>query len=168
MKRLPTSFDVGTGVRAVAAAAGDALALQACMEAAQDYFVRTEGAPPTPDAARELLAEAEADEARRVFLLRGDGNPPLGFLDLHLHQPEPGVAHVGVLALRPEARGRGTGRELVEALAGGLTSAGFAALRCSVGAENPEARAFWEAVGFCEVGRLEGGVAVLERPLTAR
>jgi ribosomal protein S18 acetylase RimI-like enzyme len=158
-------FDVGPGIRAAAAAAGDALELQACMEAARDYFVRTEGAPPTPGAARELLAEAEADEARRVFLLRGPGGPPLGFLDLHLHQPEPGVAHVGVLALRPEARGRGVGRALVEALAGALTAAGFGALRCSVGDENPEARAFWEAVGFGEVGRLEGGVSVLERPV---
>lgn len=155
----------GGGLRATPAAPADAAALQACLDAARDYFVLTEGAPAGRDAARDLLADAEADETRRVFLVRGPGGPPLGFLDLHLHQPEPGVAHVGVLTLRPEARGRGVGRALIEALARALAAAGFAALRCSVGDENPDARAFWERVGFFEVGRLEGGVTVLERTL---
>ncbi|HYD43075.1 MAG TPA: GNAT family N-acetyltransferase [Anaeromyxobacter sp.] len=155
----------GARVRAEVAGAGDAPALQAVLDAVRDYYVLTEGVAAPPDAARELVAETEADETRRVFLLRGASGPPLGFLDLHLHQPEPGVAHVGVLALRPEARGRGVGGELVEALAAALAAAGFAALRCSVGDENPEARAFWERVGFAEVGRLDGGVTVLERTI---
>ncbi len=165
MSSLPPSFGAGARVRAEAAGAGDAAALQAVLDAARDYFERTEGAPAARDAARALIAESEADGTRRVFLLRGAAGPPLGFLDLHLHQPEPGVAHVGVLALRPEARGRGVGRDLVEALVTALASADFTALRCSVGDENPEARAFWERVGFAEVGRLGGGVTVLERML---
>ena len=168
MNPLPPALDVDAGarVRAAEVGAGDAPALQAVLDAVRDYFVLTEGAPAPRDAARDLLAEAEADEARRVLLVAPRaGGAPVGFLDLHLHQPEPGVAHVGVLALRPEARGRGLGRDLVEALARALAAAGFVALRCSVGDENPEARAFWERVGFAEVGRLEGGVTVLERTL---
>lgn len=168
MNSLPPvlRLDAGARVRAAEAGAGDAPALQAILDAVRDYYVLTEGAPAPPDAARDLLAEAEADDARRVFLVRlapPAGGAPVGFLDLHLHQPEPGVAHVGVLALRPEARGRGIGQDLVEALARALAAAGFGALRCSVGDENPEARGFWERVGFAEVGRLEGGVTVLER-----
>jgi ribosomal protein S18 acetylase RimI-like enzyme len=161
----PLTRIAGDGVRADAAGAGDAAALQAVLDAVRDFYERTEGAPAPADAARDLLADAEADEARRVFLVRGARGPPLGFLDLHLHQPEPGVAHVGVLALRAEARGRGVGRALVEALARALSEAGFGALRCSVGDENPEARVFWERVGFGAVGRLAGGVTLLERPL---
>jgi ribosomal protein S18 acetylase RimI-like enzyme len=68
-----------------------------------------------------------------------------------------------VLAFRPEARSRGLGGALVEALAAALRAEGFSALRASVGDENPSAKAFWERAGFVEVGRLEGGVCVLER-----
>lgn len=159
------------------------------MDGARDYFELTEGEPAGPGAARALLEDAEADERRLVYLVfaasparpstprppaaaaplpsgrsRGALGPgPVGFLDLHLHQPEPGVAHVGVLALRPEARGRGLGGALVEALVAALRDEGFTALRASVGDENPEARAFWERAGLAEAGRLEGGVTVLER-----
>jgi ribosomal protein S18 acetylase RimI-like enzyme len=153
-------------VRVTAAGEEATPALQAVLDAARDHFVLTAGAPAAPDAARDLLADAAADEARLVYLLHpAAGGAPLGFLDLHLHQPEPGVAHLGVLALRPAARGRGVGREVVEALALALAGAGFTALRLSVGDENPGARAFWERLGFAEVGRLEGGVTVLERAL---
>ncbi len=34
-----------------------------------------------------------------------------------------------------------------------------------MGDENPEARAFWERIGFAEVGRLDRGVAVFEKSL---
>jgi ribosomal protein S18 acetylase RimI-like enzyme len=153
-------------VRVAPASEADAPALQACMDAARDYFVLTEGAPADAGAARDLLADAAADEERRVFLLRPrDDGPAIGFLDLHLHQPEPGVAHVGVLALVPAARGRGLGREVVEGLARSLVAAGFTALRCSVGDENPEALAFWERLGFEPVGRIERRVTVCERAL---
>lgn len=174
----------GARIRARLATPADAPALQAVMDAARDYFELTEGEPAARGAARALLEDAEADPERLVFLLwkvppsarperrprtagpesKGE-NTPAGFLDLHLHQPEPGVAHVGVLALRPEARGHGLGRELVDALAASLRDEGFAALRASVGDENPDARAFWEQVGFGEVGRLDDGVSVLERTL---
>ncbi len=161
-----TAEIAGARIRAAVAGPKDAAALQAVMDAARDYFELTEGAPAARDAARALLAEAEADEGRRVYLVSSArGGPALGFLDLHLHQPEPGVAHVGVLALRPEARGHGLGRELVEALAAALRAEGFLALRASVGDENPGARAFWERLGFFEVGRIDGGVSVMERAI---
>ncbi len=173
----PLAEIAGARVRAVLAGLSDVRLLQAVMDAARDYFELTEGEAAPADAASALIAEAEADEHRRVYLVsarpersgrqaaaesKGE-TAPIGFLDLHLHQPEPGVAHVGVLALRPEARGRGLGGDLVEALCSALQAEGFGALRASVGDENPGARAFWESVGFAEVGRIEGGVRVMER-----
>ncbi len=156
----------GAGFRARRATPGDAAALQGVMDAARDYFELTEGAPAPPGAAQALLLDAEADEARRVYLLGPPGGgAPLGFLELHLHQPEPGVAHVGVLVLRPEARGRGRGGEVVDALAAALRGEGFTALRASVGDENEGAHAFWERMGFEPAGRLDGGVTVYEKRL---
>lgn len=153
-------------VHALPATHDRAAGLQACLDGAPGYFELTEGAPAAADAAAGLLVEAEADPERRVFLLvEREGGQPLGVLDLYLHHPEPGVAHVGLLLLREAVQGRGLGREVVEELSRALAAAGFTALRLSVGDENPGARAFWERLGAEPVGRLDRGVAVYELPL---
>lgn len=156
------------GVRLVAnpAGSGDVRALQACLDGAPDYFARTEGGPAAPDAARRMLEDAEADERRRIFcLVPRTGGPAVGVLDLHLDHPEPGTAHVGLLLFREAAQGLGYGTETVATVERALARAGFDTLRCSVGDENPGARAFWERLGFAEVGRLDRNVAVFEKRL---
>ncbi|WP_242339599.1 MULTISPECIES: GNAT family N-acetyltransferase [unclassified Anaeromyxobacter] len=155
----------GPRLRAVAVDRSHVAELQACLEGATDYFQRTEGRLPEPDAALRLVEEAEADDARRVYcLVPHSGGAAVGVLDLYLHHPEPGVAHVGLLLFRESCQGIGYGKETVAALEHALQRAGFTALRCSVGDENPGAQAFWERIGFGEIGRLDGGVAVYERP----
>jgi len=144
----------------------DAAALQACLDGAPAYFTLTEGEPAAPDRARRMLADAEADPDRRIWLLAPPrGGQALGVLDLHLDHPGPGDAHVGLLLFRESCQGIGHGGETVGALVHALAAAGYRAVRASVGDENPEARAFWEHQGFAEAGRLEGGVTVLERVL---
>lgn len=143
--------------------------IQACLEGARDYFMETEGHPPSPDLANELVADAEADDSRKIFALLpragGRGGSAVGVLDLLLHYPEPGVAHVGLLLFPEPCRGRGYGRETTAALEAGLARQGFRELRLSVVDENAGARLFWERLGFAEVGRLDGGVSVLAKPL---
>jgi RimJ/RimL family protein N-acetyltransferase len=141
-------------------------ALQACLDGAPDYHQRTEGGPADPDAAGDLLDEAEADELRRVLLLvPRRGGPAVGLLDLWLDQPEPGTVHVGLLLLREAAQGLGYGAEATAALEGALVAVGYGLLRLSVGDENPGALAFWERLGYAPVGRLDGGVTLLEKVL---
>jgi GNAT superfamily N-acetyltransferase len=153
-------------VRAVPATAERAAELQACLDGAPGYFERIEGGPAAPDAAGQLVAEAEADPDRKVFLLEArGGGEPLGVLDLYLHHPEPGVAHVALLLLREVVQGRGLGREVVEELARALAARGFTELRASVADETPGAREFWERMGFAPAGRLDRGVTVYERRL---
>jgi ribosomal protein S18 acetylase RimI-like enzyme len=156
----------GPRLRGREADRADQALLQACLDAAPDYFTLTEGAPAAPDAAGRLIDEAEADPLRRVLLLAApDAGGPVGLVDLWLDQPEPGTAHVGLLLVRERLRGRGYGAEATAALERTLAQAGFQVLRLSVGDENPGARLFWERVGFAEVGRLEGGVTVFEKLL---
>jgi RimJ/RimL family protein N-acetyltransferase len=146
----------------------DQAALQRCLEDAPDYFERTEGAPAGPGAAGLLLDEAEADPARRVYLLLlRRGSRPAGVIDLWLDQPEPGTAHLGLLLLREPLQAMGLGREASLAVEAALAEAGFGTLRLSVGDENPGALAFWARLGYAVVGRLQGGVAVLEKALRA-
>lgn len=154
-------------VRALPASRAHVPELQACLDGARGYFEQTEGAPAAADAALRLVAETEADEERRVFLLAPrQGGPALGVLDLYLRHPEPDVAHVGLLLLREAVRGRGLGREVVEELSRALAAAGFTALRLSVGDENAGARAFWERLGAEAVGRLDRGIRVYELRLS--
>jgi ribosomal protein S18 acetylase RimI-like enzyme len=157
---------VGPRLRAVPATAELVPQIQACFEGAPDYFARTEGGPPGADAAARLVADAEGDDLRRVFaLVPVTGGPAVGVLDVYLHHPEPGVAHVALLLFRESCQGLGYGKETTAALEDALVRCGYRTLRLSVGDENPEARAFWERIGFAEVGRLDRGVSVFERKL---
>lgn len=156
----------GPRLRAVPAGREHAAQIQACFDGAADYFTRTEGGPPGKDAAERLLADAEADALRRVYVLVPlVGGPAVGVLDLYLDHPEPGVAHVALLLFRESCQGLGYGRETTAALEDALARAGYSTLRLSVGDENPEAKAFWERIGFAEVGRLDRGVSVYEKRL---
>lgn len=156
----------GPRLRAVPATRAHVPALQACFAGAPDYFARTEGGPAVGDAAERLVDETEADDLRKVYaLVPLVGGPAVGVLDLHLGHPEPDAAHIGLLLFRESCQGLGYGRETVTALEQALAVAGYAALRLSVGDENPAARAFWDRLGFAEAGRLDRGVTVLEKQL---
>jgi RimJ/RimL family protein N-acetyltransferase len=163
---LPELSLDGPRLRAVPASGMHAAQLQACFEGAPDYFARTEGRPPRPDEAIHLLADAEVDPQRRVYaLIPYAGGPAVGVLDLHLDYPEPGTVQIGLLLFREAAQGLGYGRETCTALETALGNAGYRALRLSVVDENPEAKAFWERLGFWVAGRLDRGVTVYEKPI---
>ena len=156
----------GPRLRAVRATGKHAAQIQACFEGAPDYFARTEGKPPGADAAIQLLADAEIDDHREVYVLVPRvGGPAVGVLDLHLDYPEPRTAQVGLLLFREACQGLGYGKETTAAVEAALARAGYRALRLSVVDENTEAKMFWERLGFAIVGRLDRGVTVYEKPL---
>jgi ribosomal protein S18 acetylase RimI-like enzyme len=161
----PLAID-GPRLRALPATGAHAAAIQSCFEGAPDYFVRTVGSLPGPDAAFQLIADAEVDPQRKVYALapRG-GGPVVGVLDLMLDYPEPGLAQVVLLLFRESCQGLGYGKETTAAVEGALAARGYRALRLSVVDENTEARAFWERLGFAAVGRLDRGVTVFEKAL---
>ncbi len=156
----------GPRLQAVPATGRHAAQIQACFEGAPDYFARTEGRPPGSDAAIHLLADAEIDEHRKVYVLVPRvGGPAVGVLDLHLDYPEPGTAQIGLLLFREACQGLGYGKETTAVVESALAAAGYRALRLSVVDENTEAKFFWERLGFAIVGRLDRGVTLYEKPL---
>jgi ribosomal protein S18 acetylase RimI-like enzyme len=72
---------------------------------------------------------------------------------------------VGLLLFRESCQGLGYGEETMAALEHALAKEGFGTVRCSVGDENPGAKAFWERIGFAEIGRLDRGVTLYEKRL---
>jgi ribosomal protein S18 acetylase RimI-like enzyme len=156
----------GPRLHAVRATGRYAAQIQACFFGAPDYFARTEGKLPGADAAVHLLADAEIDDHRRVFVLVPRlGGPAVGVLDLYLDYPEPGTAQIGLLLFRESCQGLGYGKETTAAVEAALSRAGYRALRLSVVDENTEAKQFWERCGFSIVGRLDRGVTVYEKAL---
>jgi len=156
----------GPRLKAIPATGKHAAQIQACFEGAPDYFARTEGKPPGPDAAIQMLADAEVDDRRKVFVLVPRvGGPAVGVLDLHLDYPEPGTAQIGLLLFREACQGLGYGKETTAATEAALSRAGYRALRLSVVDENTEAKIFWERLGFAIVGRLDRGVTIYEKVL---
>lgn len=148
------------------AGSGDLDALQALLEASPGYHRLVEGRPAGENAAADLLADAEADPDRRLLLLwPTTGTMAAGVVDLQMHWPEPGAAHVRLLLLRESLQGRGLGREAAAGLEEALRQEGFRALRLSVTVENGGARAFWERVGFPPVERLRAGDTLHEKLL---
>ena len=149
----------------------DLPALQELLEGAPAYHELVDGSPAGPTAASDLLADAQADADRRLLLLwqvsggPGHAGPAAGLVDLQLHWPEPGAAHVRLLLLRESLHGRGLGREATAGLELALRRDGFLALRLSVTGENQGARAFWERIGFEPVERMRAGDTLHEKLL---
>jgi len=140
--------------------------LQALLEASPGYHRLVDGTPAGPTAASDQIADAEADPDRRLLLLwPRDGALAAGVVDLQIHWPEPGAAHVRLLLLRESLHGRGLGREAAAGLEEALRQEGFRALRLSVTVENGGARAFWERVGFAPVERSGAGDTLHEKLL---
>jgi ribosomal protein S18 acetylase RimI-like enzyme len=153
------------------ASAEDLAELQDLLAATPAYHELVDGAPAGPSAATDLLADAEADADRRLLLLwpaaqgQGAGARAAGLVDLQLHWPEPGAAHVRLLLLRESLHRRGLGREAAAGIELALRRDGFRALRLSVTGENGGARAFWERIGFAPVERLRAGDTLHEKLL---
>ena len=148
------------------ASGSDLAALQDVLRATPAYHDLVDGAPAGPDAAADLLADAEADADRRLLLLWPvAGGPAAGLVDVQLHWPEPGAAHVRLLLLRESLHGRGLGREAAGGLEEALREDGFRALRLSVTGDNDGARAFWERIGFAPVEWRAAGDTLHEKLL---
>ena len=91
------------------------------------------------------LADVVPQAVREVPLLAVayDGGTPAGFLGVAGEKLE-------MLFLAPEYRGRGLGRELLQR---GVQAWGVRSL--DVNEQNPQARGFYEHMGFCVTGRRE-------------
>ncbi len=81
-------------------------------------------------------------------------------------------AEILTLAVRPEARGKGLGRALLQAAINQARTLGAATMFLEVGADNPHALALYAGLGFAKVGARKAyydgrDALVLRLPLAA-
>lgn len=122
------------------------------------FQVLPPGADLVPLAAIHAACFADAWDVRALAeLLAGPGvfavSAADGFLLARVAADE---AEILTLAVRPEARRRGTGAALVAAAASQAQSRGARALFLEVGVANTAARALYTRLGLAEAGRRKG------------
>jgi len=82
-----------------------------------------------------------------------DGKPIAGG---GVKRDEDGVAEIKRMYVAPGARGRGLGRQLLEALEETARTLGYARIRLDTGARQPEARGMYERAGYHAVENYNG------------
>lgn len=102
-------------------------------------------------------------EEGRIVVAEGDGEV-VGMAKGELRD---GLAHVSFVYLKPEARGRGGGNDLVRDLVGHFRGHGLEHVSLNVELPNDEALAYWRRLGFTDYRRsLVTDLESLERRLT--
>jgi GNAT superfamily N-acetyltransferase len=104
-----------------------------------------------------LSTEDGKDARDAIFIAAGaDASPPLGVLALHrftaLHD-DADVAMIMALVVAARARGRGIGRELVDAAVATARDWGSTRLLVTTHVRRADAHAFYERLGFEHTGR---------------
>lgn len=162
------------GCRLVVLRHADIGALQALLESCEAFEILVSGAPPAPDAAAELLVDRPpALPLDRKLVLGVESESGLiGVVDLLRDFPAASGWYLGLMLLKPQARGAGLGARLYEALAGWIASQGGERIRLAVQTQNTGGLRFWTRLGFSEIrrtnqqaARRENQVLVLERAL---
>lgn len=104
--------------------------------------------PKTPEDMAALIAARQS--AGQAFFVAESGGNLLGFATYAQFRGGAGYArtmeHSVILA--PEARGRGAGRALMQAVEDHARAGGAHQMIAGVSGENPEGRAFHEALGY--------------------
>lgn len=107
--------------------------------------------PDEPWSAASIAGMVEPPAAFAVIAM--DGEEPVGFVMVRTAGEDGEILAIGVLE---RARGRGTGRRLVDAAVAGAMERGATAVFLEVAEDNDAARALYSRAGFVPVGRRPG------------
>lgn len=100
-------------------------------------------------------------EARHLsnLVLTATAGPCVGLLSVYHGYPDPDVAYIGELFLRPAHQGQGLGREAYLSVEARLRAQGMRAARVGIGLRNWNALRFWIRLGFLRVTGMSGARA---------
>jgi ribosomal protein S18 acetylase RimI-like enzyme len=133
------------------ATSDDLPALRRWIDADRATFTLLEGAPPRPDEAEHLLADAPPGfpPARKHMFIIGDA----ALVDVLEGYPDSATWYLGLIYVAPAQRGTGFGTRVLAELCDRARAAGATALRLAVVVDNTAARRLYDLLGFTHVAR---------------
>ena len=149
--------------------------VNAVLQAATDYNLLVEGAPPTAVHADEFFTSCPSGYTLEDLFLLGffESAELIGVGVMLRRWNAPNKAMIGLLVFAPQWRGGGRGRVAggqIEALA--RTWPGIDRLRVGVIAANLRALGFWRKIGFIDTGEIKpkygtfvDDIIILEKPI---
>jgi GNAT superfamily N-acetyltransferase len=130
--------------------------LQALLENCSEFLEFQDGRQLSPSAAREQFEDrppGAAPEAKTLFGVFGDEICGLvGIIDLTLDHPDARTAHLGLMLMDPNCRGRGAGSRAYVQVEEWARIRGAGKIRLGVLAGNDGAMRFWKRAGYLATG----------------
>ena len=107
----------------------------------------------TPARVQHFIMGAESSVVVARRAQRGDARRLAAFAIMHFGDE---VAHLNLLAVAPDYRRQGLGRQLMEWLTLTAVEAGVFRINLELRTQNTQARAFYESLGFDQLGVVQG------------
>lgn len=152
--------------------------LQALFVACTDFFLLTEGMPPSSTAAHDEFTDApdgKSPDDLHFFGLGDAQDRLVGVITTAQCYPDDKTWWLGLMLLAPDQRGLGLGSAFYHAFEAWLISQKVTYVALSAIASNTHGRAFWHHLGFeeirqtspCPYGQKTHTVYVYRRPIHA-
>jgi GNAT superfamily N-acetyltransferase len=116
-----------------------------------DFSQLVLGRASLPGDAQDLLCDLPPGKDisdKQVLGIYDKSENLIGVLDAVRHYPQKNICFIGLLMIRPEFRGKGAGRVILNSFTSHVQTQGFQALMLAVVEENQSALRFWQACGF--------------------
>ncbi|MEQ1519465.1 MAG: GNAT family N-acetyltransferase [Usitatibacteraceae bacterium] len=149
--------------------------VDAILQAATDYHLLVEGAPPNETHVDEFFHALPPGYTTEDLFPLGffAGAEPVGVGGVLRHWNAPNKAIIGLLVFAPQWRGCGYGHSAVRQIESLARSwPGIDRLRVAVVGTNADALRFWRKVGFVDTGEIKpkygtyvDDILILEKPL---
>jgi len=134
----------------------DADVLQPLYEQCREFFILTDGLPPSATAAREEFDDVppgKTTEDVYIFGLFDALNNLLGTIAGVRHYPDDWTWWIGLMMLAPQHRGKGLGADFYQAFEHWVAAQGIGRISLVVIAANKLGLQFWEKMGFEVIGK---------------
>jgi ribosomal-protein-alanine N-acetyltransferase len=96
---------------------------------------------------------ARRGDDRRSYARHSEGRRVAAFAIMHFGDE---VAHLNLLAVAPQHRRQGLGRQLMDWLTATAIEAGIFRINLELRTQNGQARAFYESLGYAQLGEVQG------------
>ncbi|MBE9039959.1 N-acetyltransferase [Oscillatoriales cyanobacterium LEGE 11467] len=129
----------------------DADVLQVLYDRCTDFFLFSDGLAPSPTAAREEFEtppDGKTPQDLYVFGLFDRDNILVGVIESVRHYPDDRTWWIGLMAIAPEYRGKGLGKDFYTAFEGWVSAQGISQISLAVFATNEMGLRFWQRMGF--------------------